>query len=60
MRVAGLLAGVHHQPAAPRDPLLEAGEALADAALRDTEVEHHGAVDRVLLRVAHELERDRP
>lgn len=55
-----LVAGVSHGPAALADPLLHAGLRPADAALREAEAEHGSAVDRVLLRVAHELEGDRP
>ena len=56
----GLIPGVSHRPATLHDPLLEASERPADAALRDAEAEHGGAVGRILLRVAHQFERDGP
>ena len=56
----GLVAGIAHRPTALHDPLLEASEGPANPALRKAEAEHRGAVDGVLLRVAHEFERDRP
>ena len=55
-----LVPGISHRPATLHDPLLESGERPADAALRDAEAEHGGAVGRILLRVAHQFERDGP
>jgi len=56
----GLIPGIAHRPTTLHDPLLEASERPADAALRDAETEHRSAVGRVLLRVAHQFERDGP
>jgi len=56
----GLVPRVAHWPTAFHDPLLESGERPADAALRDDEAENGGAVGRVLLRIAHQFERDGP
>ena len=56
----GLVARISHRPTTLHDPLLESSERPADSALRDAEAEHGGAVGRVLLRVAHQFERDGP
>lgn len=55
-----LIAVIAHRPAALGDPLLHSGERPLNAALRRTEAQDSGAVDRVLFHVAHELESDRP
>ena len=56
----GLVPRIAHRPAALHDPRLESSERPADATLRDPEAEDRGAVDGVLLRVAHQFERDGP
>jgi len=56
----GLIPGIAHRPTTLHDPLLKASERPADPALRDAETENSGAVGRVLLRVAHQFERDGP
>ena len=56
----GLVSRISHRPTTLHDPLLETSERPADAALRDAEAEHGGAVGRVLLGVAYQFERDGP
>ena len=56
----GLVPGIAHRPTTLHDPLLESSERPADAALRDAEAKHGGAVGGVLLLVAHQFERDGP
>ena len=55
-----MIPGIAHRPAPLHDPLLESCERPADAALRDAEAEYRGTVRWVLLRVAHQFERDGP
>ena len=54
----GLMACIAHQPAALHDPQLESSKLPAEAASRDIQAKERGAVDGVLLRVAHQFEHD--
>ena len=54
----GLMAHIAHQPAALHDPQLESSKLPAEAALHDIQAKERGAVDGVLLRVAHQFEHD--
>jgi len=55
-----LVVVIPHQPAAIRDPLLEAGDRPADATLRKAKADNCRAVIWVLLLVAHQLQRHCP
>lgn len=56
----GLVAGIPHRPAAFHNPLFETGDGPVNTALRKAEAEDRSAVDGILLRVAHELQRYGP
>jgi len=56
----GLIVAISHRPATIRDPLLEACDCPADAALGNAEADDRRTVVRVLLLVAHQFQRDCP
>jgi len=56
----GLVAHISYWPATLHGPLLKSSKRPVDAMLHNAEVEHHGAVGWVLLRVVYQFEHDGP